>query len=282
MAALIRRSPFVYPGGQARLAQGHPAVNGALRLACYATAGGNMFDLLTNKAGVIVGAPAGDVNSIGPTAYAPTTGANYCEWPAVVPAESLTQWTMAAIFQPRGSSGGQGFVTPSQSSGNTQISVQSTGQIAFVNSSVLFAGIWPVAIPGHNYFAVVSYRNFGAQPKSNGVLVDLTTGQKWIAGVTTGTVSQGVGTFYSTISYAGGTLDHGRLAAAMISAQALTPQQMLAWSGDPWSLWYARSPQIIRDSGIKTSTLAPGAVQGRVLVEVTGRAGPTGRLNLFG
>src|SRR6185437_10611104 len=118
-----RRNPYAYPGGQARLNMGHPAVNQSLRLAAVATASGAMTDLLTSatRTNTSVG---GEINGLGPTVFpAAFNSSDYISFPALISTEAVNALTIAAIFQHRGSSAGQGVICTNASTGSPKIDV---------------------------------------------------------------------------------------------------------------------------------------------------------------
>ena len=277
-----RRNPYAYPGGQARLNMGHPAVNQSLRLAAVATASGAMTDLLTSatRTNTSVG---GEINGLGPTVFpAAANSSDYISFPALIPSETVNGLTMAAIFQPRGSTGGQGIVNINSSTGGG-ISVTASGLLGFgVNPNAFSSSNMPTCVPGHSYFAAYTFRSGGSNTnRYGGVAVDMTTGQMWAAQVNGATISPTTGTSYSAITYNGGTQDHARVAAVSITLSQLTFPQLLAWAKDPWSLWYPNSVWSAMQTQ-RTVAAGAGASNARVMSEVKGNASVSGTLQLFG
>lgn len=259
MRGLITRSPLEYPGRSPRLNASHSASTaGALRLAAVARADGSMLDLLTGFVGTWSLA-AGEVGSLGPVAYPSSITSGGIAFPAIIPLEVFSQGvTLAAIWQPRQMTRGQGVVNTSQNTTEganaAKLSTSSASGLFFGTggNSDLFGPATVIA--GHNYAAFASMRPGGPNPRTMLGLVDLGTGQKWFSTATrTSTVT--CGSHYSALTYLGGNVDNGRVAAVSITARTISIGEMAAWMDDPWSLWYdsSASASSLLSLGVRTA-----------------------------
>ena len=232
---------YKFPARPGKLALQHPVLrSNAGRLAAISRADGSMFDLLTNKSRNWTAGAAGKNSSIGPVAYPTGVGTGGITWPAIIPSEVVPNLTMAVIWQHVLALHGQGVVTIAPNA-VTQITIATSGNVNWAQQGVGAFNNMPQLVPGHTYFFVASQISIVAKPRTIGTLLDMTTGQIWIAkdpGVNY--TAQTTGASYTTLTYTGGTADSNLVAAAMIAADWISQEQQLAWADDPWGFWFDR------------------------------------------
>lgn len=274
MARFVRtlRPAFPYPGGPAVLNRQHMIGGAGLRLACVAQGGSgapSMVDLLSGVVATNQYATL-EVGTIGPSVYnnAVGTAANGFPFTAKPASETFNFLTMAAIFQWRGGTVGQGIVN-ANTLGNTKITVVNTAIAMDVASTVYNFPVLPVA--GHSYFVAFSGRGTGVgnstgNPRWFGVQVDLTTGVQCTMQSTASIGAPTGNTQYQVYTYGTGARpDPGRVAAAAIASIYLPPAKLLAWAKDPWGLWYAK-PSMERMANLANVPVAATSGQTRVMV----------------
>lgn len=272
----LQANRFSFPATPPKLNLRHPAFrNGAGRLATVSRTDGSQLDLVTNTIGTWSGA-AGRGSAMGPVAFPKTTTSGGILWPPIIPGEVLGNFTMAFIAQANSFTHGQN--PTSFNNGSTQIGMQSpSGAFSFGEAgSAVFLNL-PNAVPGHWYFWAVSQWNITGHPRTAGALLDMTTGQIWIAqdrGANWGPQTLTAG--YNTLTYGGGLVDSNPVAANMLSATNLTQQQLVEWCSDPFGAWYDRSAVHLMSSGVRSigqvadlaGDLAPGVTFGGALGKI--------------
>ena len=284
-ARIARSNPFAFPGRAPQLNVRHPAAVGdrvlgqGLRLAAVCCPNGGVgnnrvafLDLASNKTSAWLGGTGGQLinTDIGPCSI-PNAGSNGPGplFPALFASEvQVYGITLAVICQVRNTVTGSGLINIDSVSSGTKIEIGIQPSIRFMWSGGSNFAVgsfqWPTLnVVGRSYFAVASYRCTGVagfnNPRSSGVLVDLTTGQTWLGtngtAMTASTLANSGPASYSVCTYGPtGTPDLTRLAAAAISMNYLSQEQLFAWAKDPWSLWYA--PQSTLGSRMVPAVLA--------------------------
>ena len=242
MRGLIVPDSYRFPARPPKLNPRHPlVVRGALRMAPVCIGGASMTDLMTGHVATNTNLAGVNTNSGPMVVPSPGTNSNLCSlsFPVVNATETMLNITMAAIIQPMVFGGGQGFITLDASTGGPWKlqSVATTEIVLVIGGSVIFGTTKAVA--GHTYFCAATRATINTGQYS-AVFMDMTSGvlyQNFKAGQTTSPVSGA--TAYSMVTYNAGTaVDAGRVACGVVAATAITPDQLLAWAQDPWSLWY--------------------------------------------
>ena len=242
MRGLIVPDSYRFPARPPKLNPRHPlVVRGALRMAPVCIGGASMTDLMTGHVATNTNLAGVNTNSGPMVVPSPGTNSNLCSlsFPVVNATETMLNITMAAIIQPMVFGGGQGFITLDASTGGPWKlqSVATTEIVLVIGGSIIFGTTKAVA--GHTYFCAATRATINTGQYS-AVFMDMTSGvlyQNFKAGQTTSPVSGA--TAYSMVTYNAGTaVDAGRVACGVVAATAITPDQLLAWAQDPWSLWY--------------------------------------------
>ena len=240
MRGLIVPDSYRFPARPPKLNPKHPlVVRGALRMAPVCS-GASMTDLFTGHVATNTNLACVNTNSGPMVVPSPGTNSNLCSlsFPVVNATETMLNITMAAIIQPMVLGGGQGFITVDASTGGDwKLQSNTTGITLVIGGSIIF-GNTQVKI-GHTYFCAATRATISTGQYS-AVFMDMTSGvmyQNFKAGQTTSPISGA--TAYSMVTYNAGTaVDAGRVACGVLAATAITPDQLLAWAQDPWSLWY--------------------------------------------
>lgn len=263
------RNSFAYPSRP-------PALNTRgiknIRLACVAHgAGASMRDLVSGYIALPQSNTRFESNILGPTCW-PTGTANlaYLSFPNPIPTELFTQFTMAVIWVNYGTTtSGQGIIGDNTGGPTCKITIQGASQAA---PTVIFSvsGVGtssaPYVIGNPNFTIVSAWRPAIPSPNCRLVTLDLITGQVSIGtgtGVANGAGVAG-GANYNVLTYGPGAsaVNPSRLACGMIAQSYLTLNQMLEWTIDPWSLWYAPTYRGIRS--VPQAPPPPLAIDGAV------------------
>jgi hypothetical protein len=251
---------FQYPSTAPRLNHHHICAGPGLRLAAVARSNGALYDLLTGQTSgngttyQTIMTPGGPAFNMGSTAAAPTFN-------PLIASETFNTCMYAAIFLGKTVSASQSLVASSNAYGgaNPAQLACATGQPIFYLSGNSYDFNWPVAVTGHLYFAVVSWRATGSGNKMAGTLLDMSTGRLW-SGVNAAGVSITGGTYYAVGGESISAANAVPILRAAIANQFISLQQQHLWARKPWSLWH--TPRAIRTTDVSIANLIAQGISG--------------------
>jgi hypothetical protein len=234
-----------FPGIAPRLNVNHPAYR-KLRLAMIPV-GAGAINLVNGSAGTSVSNSNSIVNTVAGPGTPPVAENAF----PVHITEAVTAGTWSAIF-----------VYSTVASQKAMITAVASLATAVPNTAILIinGGVptltpaLPTLVPGHAYFFGLVANTVA--PRLSVVLHDLTTGQIFTA---TGTAAVS-GTLTIGQNFLSPGLLGLRVNATSFSAAAITPQQLLQWAQDPWSLWYDRSALSVASMAVQARIIIPANI----------------------
>lgn len=198
--------------------------------------GSGFVDLMTGRAGTILGAPVANLDGImGPaTQYTVTTdGASFSAKPATVDASFTAAAILNFVTVP---STGTIFCNSTTAAG-VELAIQNSVWAAIwrgVTNTALSTAFAPVV--GRNYFVAVST---STAARTHFVVTTLNTGSILTLSTSTiATPSASNGSYEVGNRGSAALPSNSRVAAAMFSAQYSSPSTLRQWASDPWSFWY--------------------------------------------
>ncbi|MHC2438207.1 hypothetical protein [Bradyrhizobium sp. USDA 4451] len=260
MGLIIPRNRLVYPGFRAEINRDHPAYTPHLRYVGVPV-GNSFVNLLTGKGATVSGSPVAQISPLQGAGVYFSSGAGLTATGIIdTPVSGVT---MAAIVTPQDASvtfGGVFYTGNGASSNNDYGLTTSSGLFKiYTHGNVQAITGFPSYVVGRPYFVAMSeYPSASVSTACwAGVMVDLLTGETW-SGMTFGVnalTTPAAATFY----IGGQATTHASLAlisAVMYSADAVSPQGLLAWGADPWAFWYAGLVRRTAFSGLASPPVA--------------------------
>lgn len=235
--AIQQRNPLAYPAGVLPgFDPSHVAhVPSTSTTLCAVAHAGSFRDLLSGVTAIQGGAaaPTPVINgALGPCVSYDTTKQH-----VFAASGSPGQITFGVIFKVNSITGGVYQSIMSDNSGANAFEINPTGGFECYFTGNITNGM-PQAIAGHAYLFVGSFK---ANVLFNTALVDLTTGQSFIA--SSNAVGFALGTGKTSIFIGNGNSGGNQPSECSIAAVAYTNKLMSiaevqAWAADPWSFWY--------------------------------------------
>jgi hypothetical protein len=217
----------------------HPAGGSLVRMSCVPAGGGAFINLLNGQASTPTnGTFTSPIwGALGPTVTVPGTSTAYNSVANSI-SESPTATTVAAIFAMNGASL-NGYLVSDETSASATINALklSSGEAELLLNDAVTVVITPALTTKVPYFVAIS----GKVNLQYYVIVNLLTGQVIASG--SGSATHAPGTNSGAAYAIGGVSTASQtpnvwIAAAMMSRQFLSLDQLLAWGQDPWAFWY--------------------------------------------